>query len=107
MEGGEFRVRFDCFSLEYRLNHSGARACGRVSGELGLAMADSWTKEFQEAARVAEEIEGRDSEKNALPPHSSEGTRIVSVTRRKLAVLNNKLDRLESLLQSAPLKGSL
>jgi SYP5 family syntaxin len=31
----------------------------------------------------------------------------VSVTRRKLAVLNNKLDRLESLLQSAPLKGNL
>jgi SYP5 family syntaxin len=70
-------------------------------------MADSWTKEFQEAARVVEEIEGRIAEKNELPPHSSKGTRIVSVTRRKLSVLNNKLDRLESLLQSAPLKGSL
>jgi SYP5 family syntaxin len=78
-----------------------------VDRRAGLAMADSWTKEFQEAARVAEEIENRIAEKNALPPHSSEGTRIVSFTRRKLAVLNNKLDRLESLLQSAPLKGGL
>lgn len=70
-------------------------------------MADSWTKEFQEAARVAEEIQGRIAEKNELPPHSSEGTRIASVSRRKLAVLNNKLDRLESLLQSSPWKGNL
>ncbi|KAG0577015.1 hypothetical protein M758_5G104400 [Ceratodon purpureus] len=66
-------------------------------------MADSWTREFQETARLAEDIEGRIAEKNELPPHSSEGIRIVSVTRRKLAMLNNKMDRLESLLQSARL----
>lgn len=70
-------------------------------------MADSWTKEFQEAVRLTEDIEGRIAEKNALPPHSSESIRIVSVTRRKLAMLNNKLDRLESLLQNGSLKSSL
>jgi len=70
-------------------------------------MADSWTKEFQEAARLAEDIDGRVAEKNALPPHSSEGIRIASATRRKLAMLNNKLDRLESLLQNRSLKASL
>lgn len=63
-------------------------------------MADSWTREFEEAARLAADIEGRVAEKNDLPPHSSEGIRIASVTRRKLAMLNNKIDRLESLLQS-------
>lgn len=63
-------------------------------------MADSWTREFQEAARLAEDVDGRIAEKNGLPPHSSEGIRIASVARRKLAVLNNKIDRLESLLQS-------
>lgn len=66
-------------------------------------MADSWTKEFQEAARLAEDIDGRIAEKNALPPHSGEGIRIASVTRRKLAMLNNKLDRLESLFQKSNL----
>jgi len=70
-------------------------------------MADSWTKEFQEAARLAEDIDARVSEKNALPPHSSEGIRIASATRRKLAMLNNKLDRLESLLQNRSLKAGL
>ena len=70
-------------------------------------MADSWTREFQEATRLAEDIEGRIAEKNDLPPHSGEGIRIVSVTRRKLAMLNNKIDRLESLLQSGPLKTGL
>jgi SYP5 family syntaxin len=69
--------------------------------------SDSWTKEFQEAARLADDIEGRIAEKNGLAPHSSEGTRIVSATRRKLTMLNTKLDRLESLLQSGPLKASM
>ncbi|KAG0581268.1 hypothetical protein KC19_4G238300 [Ceratodon purpureus] len=63
-------------------------------------MADSWTREFQEAARLAEDVEGRIAEKDGLPPHSSESIQIVSVSRRKLAMLNNKVDRLESLLQS-------
>lgn len=62
-------------------------------------MADTWTREFQEAGRLAEDIEGRVAEKNELPPHSSEGVRIASAARRKLAMLNNKADRLESLLQ--------
>lgn len=70
-------------------------------------MADSWTKEFQEAARLAGDIEARIAEKNGLPPHSSEGIRIASATRRKLAMLNNKLDRLESLLQNGTSKASL
>jgi len=70
-------------------------------------MAESWTREFQEAARLAEDVEVRIAERNGLPPQSSERIRIVSVTRRKLAMLNNKLDRLESLLQSGPLKAGL
>lgn len=73
---------------------------------VGMA-SDSWTKEFQEAARLADDIEGRIAEKNGLAPHSSEGTRIVSATRRKLTMLNTKLDRLESLLQSGPLKATM
>lgn len=70
-------------------------------------MADAWAREFHETALLTEEIDGRIAEKNALPAHSSESIRVVSVSRRKLAVLNNKLDRLESLLQSDSLKSSL
>jgi SYP5 family syntaxin len=62
-------------------------------------MADSWAREFQEAARLAEDVEGRVAERNALAPHSSEAIRVTSVARRKLAMLSNKVDRLESLLQ--------
>lgn len=111
--GSEFRVILGFFHdlIVLELNREwGLARVGLVvlDWRCGVrAMADSWMKEFQEAARLAEEIEGRIAEKNALPPHSSEGTRIVSVTRRKLAVLNNKLDRLESLLQISPLMGNL
>lgn len=69
--------------------------------------SDSWSKEFQEASQLADDIEARIQEKNDFPPHSGEATRIVSATRRKLTMLNTKLDRLESLLQNGPLKSSM
>jgi len=68
---------------------------------------DSWLKEFQEALQLADDIEAGVEERNKLPAHSSEGTRIVSASRRKLTRFNTKLDRLESLLQNPPLRTSL
>jgi len=68
---------------------------------------DSWLKEFQEALQLADDIEAGVQERNNLPAHSSEGTRIVSASRRKLTRFNTKLDRLESLLQNPPLRTSL
>jgi SYP5 family syntaxin len=68
---------------------------------------DSWLKEFQEALQLADDIEAGVQERNKLPAHSSEGTRIVSASRRKLTRFNTKLDRLESLLQNPPLRTSL
>jgi hypothetical protein len=68
---------------------------------------DSWLKEFQEALQLADDIEAGVEERNKLPAHSSEGTRIVSASRRKLTRLNTKLDRLDSLLQNPPLRTSL
>jgi SYP5 family syntaxin len=68
---------------------------------------DSWLKEFQEALQLADDIEAGVQERNKLPAHSSEGTRIVSASRRKLTRFNTKLDHLESLLQNPPLRTSL
>jgi SYP5 family syntaxin len=81
------------------------RQTRRVGEE--MEKMDSWLKEFQEALQLADDIEAGVQERNKLPAHSSEGTRIVSASRRKLTRFNTKLDRLESLLQNPPLRTSL
>jgi hypothetical protein len=79
----------------------------RANGDETEKEMDSWLKEFQEALQLADDIEAGVEERNKLPAHSSEGTRIVSASRRKLTRLNTKLDRLDSLLQNPPLRTSL
>uniref|UniRef100_A0A5B6Z5W3 Putative syntaxin-51-like n=1 Tax=Davidia involucrata TaxID=16924 RepID=A0A5B6Z5W3_DAVIN len=69
--------------------------------------ADSWVREYNEAAKLADDINGMISEKSSLPASGPESQRHSSAIRRKITILGTRLDSLQSLLSKLPGKQSL
>ncbi|CAK9163887.1 unnamed protein product [Ilex paraguariensis] len=59
---------------------------------------DSWIKEYNEALRLADDINGMISERSSLPGSGPEVQRHSSAIRRKITILGTRLDSLQSLL---------
>ena len=64
----------------------------------------SWMREFNEASKLGDEINGMISGKNSLPSSGPETQRHLSASRRKITILRTKLDILQSLLSELPSK---
>ncbi|XP_047334445.1 syntaxin-51-like [Impatiens glandulifera] len=59
---------------------------------------DSWVKEYNEAAKLADDINGMISERVSMPATGPDAQRHASTIRRKITILGTKLDSLQSLL---------
>ncbi|KAK8579082.1 hypothetical protein V6N12_069416 [Hibiscus sabdariffa] len=60
--------------------------------------SDTWIKEYNEAVRIADDINGMISGKSSLPASGPETQRHASAIRRKITILGTRLDGLQSLL---------
>ncbi|KAM0990780.1 hypothetical protein ACFX13_009382 [Malus domestica] len=71
-----------------------------------MASPDSWMREFNDASKLADEINGMISGRSSLPvsPSGPETQRHMSATRRKVTILRTKLETLHSLLSKLPTK---
>ena len=69
--------------------------------------ADSWMREYNEAVKLADDINGMISERSSLPVSGPEGQRHASAIRRKITILGTRLDSLQSLLAKLPSKQPL
>lgn len=72
-----------------------------------MAVPDSWTREFEDAIRLADDIAARIAERNSAAVSSADKSRLTSVIRRKLTMLGTKLDSLHSLLNNPSITKSL
>ncbi|KAI3908253.1 hypothetical protein MKX01_027275 [Papaver californicum] len=63
---------------------------------------DSWMKEFNEATKLADEIEAMIAEKSSLTSPGPDAQRSTSAIRRKITILGTRLDSLQSLLSKLP-----
>nr|POE92873.1 syntaxin-51 [Quercus suber] len=66
------------------------------------ASADSWVKEYNEAVKLADDINGMISERSSLPATGPDAQRHASSIRRKITILGTRLDSLQSLLSKIP-----
>lgn len=65
-----------------------------------MALAkDAWLSEYEEAAKLADEVAAKVLERNEMVRDNEDPARLVSATRRKLTILGSKADRLETLLK--------
>jgi len=64
--------------------------------------SDSWVREYNEAVKLADEINGMISERSSLPVSGPDAQRHVSAIRRKLTILGTRLDSLQSLVGKTP-----
>ncbi|KAL9444577.1 hypothetical protein AB3S75_017712 [Citrus x aurantiifolia] len=64
--------------------------------------SDSWIKEYNEAIKLADDINGMISERSSLPASGPESQRHASAIRRKITILGTRLDSLQSLLSKLP-----
>ncbi|OMP04340.1 hypothetical protein COLO4_09747 [Corchorus olitorius] len=60
--------------------------------------SDPWIKEYNEAVKIADDINGMISERSSLPASGPETQRHASAIRRKITILGTRLDGLQSLL---------
>ncbi|XP_057978149.1 syntaxin-51-like [Malania oleifera] len=67
---------------------------------------DSWMREYNEALKLADDINGMISE-SSLPASGPETQRYSSAIRRKITILGTRLDSLQSLLMRLPGKQPL
>ncbi|CAN1799476.1 Putative BPI/LBP family protein At1g04970 [Linum perenne] len=77
----------------------------RISDGCSAEMAsssDAWMKEYNEAAKLSEDITGMISERTSLPSTGPDSQRHASATRRKITILGTRLDSLQSLLTKLP-----
>lgn len=63
---------------------------------------DSWAKEFNEATKLAEEIEAMIAEKISSTSAGPDAQRSTSAVRRKITILGTRLDSLQLLLSNLP-----
>ncbi|BBH02064.1 syntaxin of plants 51, partial [Prunus dulcis] len=80
------------------------RRRGRGRGRLHsmASSSDSWMKEYNEATKLADDINGMISERSTLPASGPDAQRYVSAIRRKITILGTRLDSLQSLLSKLP-----
>ncbi|KAL2895709.1 Syntaxin-52 [Bienertia sinuspersici] len=64
--------------------------------------SESWMREYNEASKLADDINNMVSEASSLPSTGTQTQRHFSATRRKITILNTKLESLESLLAKLP-----
>lgn len=69
--------------------------------------ADSWVREYNEAVKLADDINGMMSEMSSLPASGPEAQRHASAIRRKITILGTRLDSLQSLVSKLPSKQPL
>ncbi|KAG8472479.1 hypothetical protein CXB51_035363 [Gossypium anomalum] len=62
------------------------------------ASSDPWIKEYNEAVKIADDINGMISERITLPASGPETQRHASAIRRKITILGTRLDGLQSLM---------
>ncbi|WRX29500.1 Target SNARE coiled-coil homology domain - like 10 [Theobroma cacao] len=60
--------------------------------------SDPWVKEYSEAVKIADDINGMISDRSSLPASGPETQRHASAIRRKITILGTRLDGLQSLL---------
>ncbi|KAI8557539.1 hypothetical protein RHMOL_Rhmol04G0018400 [Rhododendron molle] len=64
--------------------------------------SDSWVKEYNEAVKLADDINGMISERSSSPVSGPDAQRHVSAIRRKITILGTRLDSLQSLVGKLP-----
>ncbi|KAL9240050.1 hypothetical protein vseg_014311 [Gypsophila vaccaria] len=64
--------------------------------------AEKWMRDYNEASKLADDINSMVSEASTLPPTGPQTQRHFSATRRKISILNNKLDTLGKFLAELP-----
>ncbi|PSR95538.1 Syntaxin-52 like [Actinidia chinensis var. chinensis] len=69
--------------------------------------ADPWVREYNEAVKLADDINGMISERSSLAASGPEAQRHASAIRRKITILGTRLDSLLSLLGKLPGKQPL
>ncbi|KVI02276.1 hypothetical protein Ccrd_019408 [Cynara cardunculus var. scolymus] len=68
--------------------------------------SDPWTREYNEASKLADDITSMISERNSIGS-GPEAQRHASAIRRKITILGTRLDSLQSLLTKLPAKQPL
>ncbi|THU51818.1 hypothetical protein C4D60_Mb06t35040 [Musa balbisiana] len=63
---------------------------------------DQWTRELNEASKLAEDISAMISERGSLPPSGPDTQRHLTAMRRKITILRTRLESLESFLSKIP-----
>lgn len=63
---------------------------------------DQWTRELNEASKLAEDISVMISERGSLPPSGPDTQRHLTAMRRKITILRTRLESLESILSKLP-----
>jgi SYP5 family syntaxin len=64
--------------------------------------SDSWMKEYNEAVKLQEDINGMVTEQSSFPTSGPDTQRYLSAIRRKITILGTRLDSLQSLLATLP-----
>lgn len=64
--------------------------------------SDSWMKEYNEAIKLADDINGMILERSSMQASGPESQRHASAIRRKITILGTRLDSLQSLLSKLP-----
>uniref|UniRef100_A0A9I9D6T9 t-SNARE coiled-coil homology domain-containing protein n=1 Tax=Cucumis melo TaxID=3656 RepID=A0A9I9D6T9_CUCME len=72
-----------------------------------MAPSDLWIKEYNEASKLGDDINGMISERSSFPATGPESQRHASAIRRKITILGTKVDGLQSLLSKLPVKQPL
>ncbi|WCJ33010.1 syntaxin of plants 52 [Euphorbia peplus] len=68
---------------------------------------DPWMKEYNEAVKLADDINAMIGERSSFPSSGPETQRHASAIRRKITILGTRLDSLQSLLTKLPGKQQL
>lgn len=72
-----------------------------------MASSDSWMKEYNDAVKLADDINGMISERISFSAPGVDAQRHASAIRRKITILGTRLDSLQSLLLKLPGKQPL
>ncbi|KAM7250765.1 hypothetical protein ACFE04_022648 [Oxalis oulophora] len=64
--------------------------------------SDSWMKEYNEAVKLQEDINGMVTDRTSFPASGPDTQRHLSAMRRKITILGTRLDSLQSLLTKLP-----
>lgn len=74
---------------------------------LVMAPSDLWVKEYNEASKLGDDINGMISERSSFSAIGPEAQRHASTIPRTITILGTKVDGLESLLLKLPVKQPL